>query len=332
VLVAGVAQAVFQLPSLHRDGFRYRWVSPWKNETVQLVVRRMIPGTLGVAAFQINVLLTQVIAFRVDPQIIASFDYAVRLMELPQGMFGISLATFLLPALAGMAAEKKYSEFRSTVGHSLGVLLLVNLIASVLLVVLAEPTIRLLFERGQFTADSTARATIALMCLAPGLVAFSTVNILARAFYALGDTSTPMKISVACFAMNLVFALALIPTLRQGGMGIANTVTSICNAALLGFALKKRLGRLDLSEVRTSFPTLALATGVAGIAAWAGYRYWDHWFGHATVWARIGAVFIPGAIGGLLYWTIAVLARVPAAQEIMGVIREKLGKGSEERG
>src|SRR5580658_1808806 len=117
VLAAGVAQAAFQLPTLWHDGFRYRWVSPWRNETVRLVVTRMIPGTIGVAAFQLNVTVVLAVAFWVNPQIVASFNYAVRLMELPQGMFGISLATYLLPTLSGLAAEKKYPEFRSTLRH-----------------------------------------------------------------------------------------------------------------------------------------------------------------------------------------------------------------------
>ena len=151
VLAAGVAQAAFQMPTLWREGFRYRWVSPWQNETVRLVVTRMIPGTIGVAAFQINVLLTQTIAFWVGPQINASFEYAVRLMELPQGMFGISLATYLLTALSSLALEKNYPEFRATLRHGISTLLFANLIAAILLVVLAEPIVRLLFERG---ADS----------------------------------------------------------------------------------------------------------------------------------------------------------------------------------
>ena len=268
VLAAGVAQAAFQLPTLWHDGFRYRWVSPWKNETVHLVVTRMIPGALGVAAFQINVLLTQTVAFYVDPQINASFDYAVRLMELPQGMFGISLATFLLPTLAGLAAEKNFGEFRATLRHGLGTLLLANLIAAVLLVVLAEPIVRLLFEHGKFTAASTERATLALMCLAPGLVAFSTVNILARAFFALGDTKTPMQISIACLFLNLGLAVLLIGPLRQGGLGIANTITSIGNGSLLLYALRKKLGNLEMEPLRAIFLPLAIAGLLGGLTAW----------------------------------------------------------------
>ena len=136
----------------------------------------MVPGMMGVAALQINVILTQGIAFLCYPGIVASFDYAVRLMELPQGVFGISLATFLLPTLSGLAAEKKYPEFRSTVGQALGYLAFANLIASVCLVVLAEPIIRLLFEGGEFTPQATRRTAFALAGLAPGLV-LSAVNI-----------------------------------------------------------------------------------------------------------------------------------------------------------
>ena len=247
VLIAGVAQAAFQLPTLRREGFRYRWVTPWRDETVREVVIKMVPGALGVAAFQVNVLFTNGMAFWVDPQIVASFDYAVRLMEVPQGVFGISLATYLLPTLAGLAAEKNYPEFRATLRQGLSYLVFVNLIASVLLVVLAEPIVRLIFEHGKFDAGSTRRASFALTCLAPGLVAFSMVNVLARAFYALGDTQTPMKISVVCLALNLVFALWLILPFRQGGLGIANSLTSACNVGLLLYALRRKLSRLDLS-------------------------------------------------------------------------------------
>ncbi|HEY5297257.1 MAG TPA: murein biosynthesis integral membrane protein MurJ [Verrucomicrobiae bacterium] len=317
VLAAGVAQAAFQLPSLWREGFRYHWVSPWRNETVRLVVTRMIPGTIGVAAFQINVTLVQAMAFWIDPQINASFNYAVRLMELPQGMFGISLATYLLTTLSALALEKNYSEFRATLRHGMDTLLFVNLIAAILLVVLATPIIRLLFEHGdKFTAASTARASFALMCLAPGLVAFSTVNILARAFFALGDTKTPMQISGACLVLNLMLAGALIIPLRQGGLGIANTLTSICNVWLLLFALRKKLKRLEMRSLQKILPRLFLLTIVAGAIAWELGRLWENNLGHATIALKIGAVFVPAGIAGIIYWLGALWLEIPAAKEL----------------
>jgi putative peptidoglycan lipid II flippase len=316
VLAAGVAQAAFQLPTLRHDGFRYQWVSPWRNETVRRVIYKMIPAAIGVAAFQINVTVVLAIAFWVNPQIVASFNYAVRLMELPQGMFGISLATYLLPTLSGLAAEKNYTEFRATLRHGIGTLIFLNLIAAILLIVLAEPIVRLLFERGAFTAASTDRATFALICLAPGLVAFSTVNILARAFYAVGDTQTPMKISIACLLLNLILAAALVVPLQQGGLGIANTATSICNASLLIYMLRKKLGPLEMESVRTTFLPLALAGMLAGLAAWFGWRFWENSLGHETLLLKTGEVFIPAGIAGSVYWLVALGFKIPAAKEI----------------
>jgi putative peptidoglycan lipid II flippase len=324
VLAAGIAQAAFQLPTLRHEGFRYRWVPPWGNETVQRVVRQMIPGTIGVAAFQINVLLTQGIAFWVDAPIVASFNYAVRLLELPQGVFGISLATYLLPTLSGLAAEKKYSGFRDTLRQGLGHLLFVNLLAAILLLILAEPTVRLLFERGKFTAESTDRVTLALVCLAPSLLGYSMVNILARAFYALGDTRTPMQISIVSLMINLVLAVCLVTHFRQAGLGIANTLTSSCNVGFLLYALRRKLQRLDLDALRQTLLPTAMAGGLAGVLAWMLVGAWEHAVGHATLLQKIGSVFVPGGIAGLAYGLVALWAGIPAALEMRELLLQKL--------
>ena len=324
VLAAGVAQAAFQLPTLWHDGFRYRWVSPWRNETVRHVVRKMIPGTIGVAAFQINVALVQGVALFVGTGIVSSYNGAVRLMELPQGMFGISLATYLLPTLSGLAAEKNYPEFRATLRHGLGTLIFLNLIASILLVVLAEPIVRLLFQRGAFTAVSTHHVSYALACLAPGLVMFSTVNILARAFYALGDTKTPMLISIVCLTLNFAIACLLLHPLREGGPGIANTLTSILNVSLLLFALRKKMGRLELEPLRKDLFPLALLTVLAGLAAWAGWRLWESWIGHASLTLKTGAVFVPAVVAGGIYLLGALACKIQAAKEMMNFMMAKV--------
>ncbi len=326
VLAAGVAQAAFQVPTLWRDGFRYRWEPPWRNETVREVLRKMIPGTIGVAAFQINVALVQGVALFIGTGIVSSYNGAVRLMELPQGMFGISLATYLLPTLSGLAAEKNYPEFRTTLRQGLGTLIFLNLIASVLLVVLAVPIVRLLFERGAFTAFSTGHVSYALACLAPGLVMFSTVNILARAFFALGDTKTPMLISIVCLTLNFTIACLLLEPLREGGPGIANTLTSILNVSLLLFALRKKLARLELEPLRKNLLPLALLTAIAGFAAWECWQLWETAIGHATLARKIGAVFVPAGIAGGIYLLGAIACKVPAAKELLGFVLAKFGR------
>src|SRR6266404_4063137 len=272
VLFAGLAQAFFQLPSLYREGFRYQWVSPWRDPTVREVVRKMLPGSIGVAAFQINVLIISIASFWFDSTIVATFNYAVRLMELPQGMFGISLATYLLPTLSGLASEKKYPQFRETLGQGLSYLAFANLLATAVALALAQPIVRLIFEHGKFGPDATVRVALTLSCLAPGLLMFSMVNILARAFYALNDIMTPMKISLLCLILNVGFAIWLVQPYREAGLGVANTLSASINVALLVYALRRKLGRIGLRSfsrmLLVLIPSAILAGAVAFLASW----------------------------------------------------------------
>ena len=327
VVVAGLAQAVFQMPGLRREGYRYTWVAPWADPTVREVVVKMIPGSIGVAAFQINVLVTQSFSYWFDPTIVSTFNYSVRLMELPQGLFGISLATFLLPTLSGLAAEKKFTEFRATLKQGLGYLAFANLIAASIALSLAVPIVRLLFERGLFGVEATRRVALALVCLAPGLLLFSMNNILARAFYALKDIKTPMQISLGCLALNLVFALWLVRAYREAGLAVANTLSAGFNTALLLFALRKKLARLELAGLTQNICTLLGAAAAAGAVAFGLYRLWDAKLGHATLAAKVGAVFVPGALAGAIYWLLALGAKIPAAKEMRDLIGQKLRRG-----
>lgn len=329
VLVAGFAQALFQVPTLWRDGFRYCWVSPWDNETVRRVVKQMIPGTLGVAAFQINVALIQVLGLwldRPEAPLLAPFNYAVRLMELPQGVFGVSLATFLLPTLSGLAADRNYGEFRTTLRHGIGYLVFVNLLMMVLLIILAEPIVRLLFERGKFDHGATMRTAFALQCLAGSLVAYSVVNVVARAFYALGDTKTPMKISMVCLALNLALSLSLVGWFRQGGLGLANTVSSAVNVGLLLFALKKKLGKLDMAPLKAQLVPLLIAIVAASAVTFILSRIWERNVALSGLTFNIGAVFVPGIAAGLIYWGLAAALKVPAANEMAGLLFRRFKK------
>jgi putative peptidoglycan lipid II flippase len=320
VLAAGIVQVLFQWPQLRGEGFRYRWVSPWSHPTVRQVGSRMVPGMIGVAAYQINVLLTNGFAFWVGDQVVASFNYAVRLMELPQGVFGLSLASYLLPTLSGLAADKNYGEFRKTTRQGLGYLIFINLLAAVLLLTLAEPIVRLLFERGRFDEAATLRTARALTFLAPGLVAFSSVNILARAFYALGDIRTPMRISILCLALNLILVAVLIRPYHEAGMGGANSATGFLNMSLLLYALRKKLGRLDLSSLKGQVPSFLAAALATGVTAVLARQTWDQHFGHTTFGGKLGEVFFPMTLAASVYFLILFCLKLPYVKEMLALL------------
>jgi len=235
----------------------------------------------------------------------------------------VTLATYLLPTLSGLAAEKKFPEFRSELSKSVNYLVFVNLLASVLLFTLAEPIMRLLFERGKFDATSTQQATLALTCLAPGLVLFSLVNVLARAFFALGDTKTPMRISVFCLILNLIIAVALVWRYKQGGLGIANTCSSALNVFLLSYALKKKLTKLEMESLRRALFPMLFAAAASGVLAWWGWRSWEVSLGHGNIALKIGAVFVPAIAAAILYWLATLLTKVPAAKEMLDFVTRK---------
>ena len=327
VLVAGVAQLLYQLPVLWREGFRPRWINPRQNDSMRTVLKRLGPGVIGVAAFQFNIIITQTLAFWIERAdhtggtlIVASFEYAVRLMELPQGVFGVSLATFLLPTLAGLAADKQFPEFRDNLRRGMGYLFFVNALAAAMLMVLAVPMVRLLFERGAFNGDSTARAGFALMCLSPSLLTYSAVNVMARAFYALGDTKVPMQISAVSLCLNVVLLVPLIfmfpKGYQAGALGVANAISSLLNVGLLSYALKRKMPKWEIQSLLRPLGGMLLAAGVAGGIAWVLHGQWMEQFGNESVWLKIGEVFGPAIVAALVYWGITAAIGLREAREL----------------
>jgi putative peptidoglycan lipid II flippase len=199
-----------------------------------------------------------------------------------------------------------------------------NLFSAAVAFALAEPIVRLLFERGLFTSTATQRVAVALACLAPGLLMFSMNNILARAFYALGDIRTPMRISVFCLVVNLILSLVLVFPLREAGLGIANTCTALLNTGLLTYALRRKLKFLGFSALVRPFASLAAAAILAAAAAAAGYSLWEGHLGHRTLLLKIGAVFGPGALAALVYWAAGLVLKVPALRDATQAILRRV--------
>jgi putative peptidoglycan lipid II flippase len=150
------------------------------------------------------------------------------------------------------------------------------------------------------------------------------VNVFARAFFALGDTRTPMQISIVCLIVNLVFAVGLVFPLRQGGFGVANTASSTLNCLLLLFALRKKLKTLDLAMLRPTLLPLAGAAIAAGLTAWLGLRLWTAHLGHGNLALRLGEVFVPAAAAVAVYGGIVLALKMPSAVEMLELALSRL--------
>ena len=267
MLLGGVAQIAIQWPALRAEGYRHQWMLDRHDAGLREVLVLMGPATLGVAAAQINLLVNTWLATAEDGAA-SALGYAFRLMYMPIGIFGVSVATAVLPDLARQATMGEHDRMRTTVSSGLRLMLMLGVPATVGLMVLSEPIVRLIFERGQFHAASTALVAGALFYYAPGVLGYSIVKIASPTFYSLQDTRTPVLISVISILLNLGLNLWLHTLMGFRGLALGTALAACVNAALLLWLLARRLGGLDGRRVVQAFVKIAVASAVMGVAAW----------------------------------------------------------------
>ena len=269
VLVGGFGQMAVQWPSLRREGYRYQPVLDVRDEGLRRVLVLMGPGVVGLAAVQINLFVNSILATGEGTSAVSALSYAFRLMYLPIGIFGVSIATAVVPTLGRHAARNDIAGMRDTVSNGLRMMLMLNVPATIGLVVLATPIVALIFEHGAFTPAHTAATAAALAFYAPGLVGYSAVKIAVPSFYSLRDSRTPVLVSAATVLLNVVLNLTLVRVMGFTGLALGTAASSIFNAAVLLWLLRSRLGGIDERRVAASFARIGAASLVMGLAAWA---------------------------------------------------------------
>jgi len=267
VLVGGFLQAAVQWPQLRREGFRYRPEIDVKDEGLRQVLVLMGPGVIGLAAVQINLLVNTILATSEGTGAVSWLGYAFRLMYMPIGLFGVSIATASLPSLSRHAARNDFGEMRATLSKGLRLMLMLNVPATVGLIALATPIVALIFEHGKFTTSDTAATASALMCYAPGLVGYSTVKMAVPSLYALKDSRTPVMVSMGSVLLNVVLNVVLVQFLSFRGLALGTAVSAICNALVLLWILRGRLGGIDGTRLGVAFGKISLAAVIMGVAA-----------------------------------------------------------------
>ncbi len=263
VLVGGALQLLIQLPAVIKKGFRFRKTLNFKQEEVVKIARLMGPIMLGLAVYEINIMVDTLLASFLPGGSISYLYYGNRLVQLPLGIFAVALAVALLPTLSSQAAKGDLKELVQTVGFSIRLILFVTIPATIGLIILREPIVNTLWERGEFTSSTTEGTAIALLYYSIGLCAYSGIKIIAPAFYSLQDTKTPAKIGIYSMILNMVLNLVLMGPLQHGGLALATSLAALFNAALLIHHLRKRLGlmggrKILLSTFKMSAAAMAM--------------------------------------------------------------------------
>jgi putative peptidoglycan lipid II flippase len=268
VLIGGAGQLLIQWPILRREGYRHRFILDPRDPGLREVLLLMGPGAIGLAATQVNVFVNTVLATGQGTGAVSWLNYAFRLMYLPLGLFGVSLATAAMPTISHHAAREDVEAVRREVTNGLAMTLLLNVPATFGLIVLARPIVALLFERGAFTAADTSATAAALVCYALGLTSYSAVKIVSPTFYALDRSRTAVSVSAGCVLLNAALNVALAQWMGYLGLALGTSIAAVFNAGILLHILRRMLGGLHGRRLAGLLLRITLASIVMAAVAW----------------------------------------------------------------
>jgi len=334
VLIGSAAQWLLQLPFLRRHGFSWRPSLDFRNPALIRFLRLMGPAVIGAAVYQLNVLVSTILASLLEPGSVSYLYYADRLLQFPLGVFAVALGTAALPSFSSLAARDDVPGLRTTLCYSLRMVNFVSLPAALGLMVIAVPAFSLFFQRGAFGAEDVSASARALVFLAMGLWAVSAARVLVPMFHGMQDTRTPVRVAFWSFVLNLLLSVALMGPVHAGagdnafvlavaalgraigvlslsfaGLALANSLSATFQFAALMWLATRRLGGLEWGEYLSSlWRNLAAAAVMAGpLLLLARRMNWDT--GTLTAQALGFVVLVAGGI--VLYALAAKLLGSP---------------------
>jgi len=331
-LLGGAAQFLIQVPSLFKVGFRFSPIVSFTDPGVRQVMRLMGPAIIGTSAVQVKVLVDTFIVSGIDGGQ-SWLSYAFRLMQFPIGVFGVAIGTAAIPTLSRFAAKGDTTNFRSTLSNSLGLVFLMTIPCACGLIVLGDPIIRLIYERGVYTSFDTEMAAWALTAYSIGLSGYAAIKVLSPSFYALDDAKTPMYVSVASilvhavtsYSMMKLFSTIGVTPARPNGFGhvgvaLATSAVALVNFFALAIFMRRRIHRIEGRKILSSFIRICIASVALSAASYFTYKLLFNALGSNGIILRLIEAFVPIAIGGTAFLVLAKLLKIQELDQFVNAI------------
>ena len=325
VLLGGVLQLLMQFPLLLRFGYSLKPLFAFGHPAVKQVSRLMLPGIAGVAIYQINVIVTRLLASFLPEGSVSYLYYGQRLFEFPQGIIIASLAQAVLPAMSRQMADDDLNGFKESLHYSFELLLLLILPATIGLMLCAVPVYSVFFMGGKFAFHAVEQSGLALVAYAPGLICVGLSRVIVPAFYAMKDTKTPVWVSFCTLLANVGLGLVLMQFWAHVGLAIALTLASLFNTLVLVFLLRRRIGTLQLKRLSQSVLRIIPATVMMAVVVWLVLQA-GNWQSLEDRLTNGAVLFSAVASGGLVYLLACRIFGVQALTEIGNVLRRKGSK------
>ncbi len=323
VIVGAALSLLIQIPNLIKLRGTYTFTFGWKNAAVGEVLRLMGPRLFGVAIVQLNFWVNTWLASQMTEGSVSAVQYGFSFMLMAQAAIAQSVATAAMPTLSTQYALGKFDDIRSTLAASLRGVILLSMPASIGLILLRQPILAMIYQRGAFDENSTQMVAWALLWYASGLVFHSIYEVLARAFYAMHDTKTPVLVGALAMGLNVLLSFTLsalferIGLMPHGGLALANSIATGLEATILFILMRRRLNDLQDKDIATGFAQAGLGTLGMALGLWFWLQVMES---HSTTLTALGGVLI----GGILYAAITWLLRVPEIFSLTQALKKRM--------
>ncbi len=320
VAVGAVLFMGIQLPLVAAVGYRHRFTVNWRHKGVIEVLRLIGPRTLGLAVAQIDSSVDLILASLLGARMVTVFSFAQQLQQLPVGLFGVSVAQAALPTLSAAAVADNTEDFKKSIVSAIHQILFFVLPASALFIVLRIPVVRLVFGASRFDWEATVLTGMTLSAFAVSIFAQAVVTVLARGFYALHDSKTPVKVSVVSILLNTVASVIFVRALGWPvwSLGLSTSVASIVNAVVLYILLNRRIGGFAKRELFVPSIKMLIAAAVAGVAVFLPLKVFDQLVFDTT--RTFGLLMLTGIAGGAGLATYLTLVWVMEVNEMKSFV------------
>jgi len=318
VLVGGVLQLLVQIKPLLKIGVKFNRPKTLKHKGAIKIGKLLVPRMVGSGVYQLTVLIDTFcasLASIVGPGGISAIFYANRIIQFPMGVFSIALASAVLPSLSGLKTKNDMESIKKTVVFSLENIFFVMCPTMITLLILSNPIIRILFQRGEFSTESTLVTSGVLSFYALGLISFGGIKILVTSFHALQDTKTPVKVAAFCLAINAGLNVILMFPLKVGGIALASSIAGTIDFLILFYILDKKLGGLNSGLLMYCLKVTLAAVLIGVYEQWM----WDH----VTFKFEIIKLIVIGISGFVIYELLCLALKVQQARKIWQWISRK---------
>ncbi len=324
-LIGLLFQFLFQLPFAMKKGFRYRPYINLKDEYLKKMLWLVGPVLIGVAVNQINTIVDRTIASTLVEGSISALNYANKLNQFVMGMFIVSISSVIYPMLSKLSSENNKEKFNKSISTSVNAVVLIVIPISVGAIILANPIVKLLFQRGEFDARATQMTAIALMFYSVGMIGFGLRDILGKVFYSLKDTKTPMINGVIAMGLNIVLNISFVKftNMQLAGLAFATSISALVTIALLFISLRRKIGPFGGKSIALVMIKSMVSAALMAVVALFVYNTIGSILGSGSIQEIITLAASVG-MGALVYAISIILLKVSEVNLILDTIKRKI--------